>query len=233
MNNPMSASANAPSALPETLLLLPLSGVILLPEARLPLAVTEDRHKELVDEVLGQPGRLVGMVQPMIGDSDLDRGHGLPPLYKVGCAGKIVSFNEEEDGRYVFSLVGICRFLIGEELRSEIPHRRAIRPVWKNYLSDMGQLPTGPVMDPDERDHLLDVLRDFFDRHGGMEADWSTIREAPDETLITSLAMVCPLAANEKQALLEAPDLATRAKLLTTLLAMASHPGTQDAELRH
>lgn len=233
MNTPLSASANAPSALPETLLLLPLSGVILLPEARLPLAVTEERHKELIDDVLGQPGRLVGLVQPLIADSELVRADlPPPPLYKVGCAGKVVSFNEEDDGRYVFSLVGICRFLIGEELPQHGAGRIA-RPVWKNYLSDLGQLPAENIMEPDERAHLLDVLREYFKRHGGMEADWNTIHEAPDDSLITSLAMLCPLAASEKQALLEAPDMGTRAKLLTTLLTMASHPGTQDAELRH
>ncbi|MER2520134.1 MAG: LON peptidase substrate-binding domain-containing protein [Bdellovibrionales bacterium] len=232
MNTLLSASAVAPSALPDTLLLLPLSGVILLPEARLPLAVTEDRHKDLIDEVLGQPGRLVGLVQPMIGDNDQVREQAPPPLYKVGCAGKVVSFNEEDDGRYVFSLVGICRFLIGEELPPQGPCRIA-RPIWKNYLSDLGQLPSGAIMEPDERDHLLDVLRDYFKRHGGMEADWNTIQEASDDSLITSLAMICPLATSEKQALLEAPDMVERAKLLTALLTMASHPATQDAELRH
>lgn len=233
MNTLFSASANAPSSLPDTLLVLPLSGVIVLPEARIPLVVAEDWHKEILDEALGQQGRFIGVVQPVTTDGPPDKGQGpLPPLYKVGCAGKIVSFNEEEDGRYVFSLVGICRFRVGKELRTESPHR-TIRPAWKNYLSDLSQLPSGPVMDPDERDRLLEVLRGFFDRHGGMDADWGTIREAPDDTLITSLAMICPLAPSEKQALLEAPDMATRGRLLTALLSMAAHPGMPDAEIRH
>ena len=154
--------------------------------------------------------------------------HLIPPIYKTGCAGRITSFTETEDGRYLIGLTGICRFSVIEELISSAPFRNA-RVDWKPFYEDMN-----PQDDTDiDRKHLMDVLEHYF-RLQGVAADWNAIQNTPNGTLVSSLVMICPLPPNEKQALLEAMDLRTRADLLTTLLEMASHPQREpESAIRH
>lgn len=210
----MIGSPNLPDALP----LLPLSGVILLPFGKLPLNIFEARYTALVDEALGL-GRMIGLIQP----SDESTG----ALYGIGCMGRIVSFAETEDGRYLVNLVGVCRFRLGEELPMENGFRRA-KPEWDDFLSDLQ--PPAPI-DLD-RSRLTEVLRAYFKIHGVL-ADWNVVENAASEDLIASLAMICPLPANEKQALLEAPTLKTRTELLIALLEMACLTQEEESALRH
>src|SRR5580698_5813033 len=132
----MSATATqpafAPSALPDVLPIFPLSGVLLLPRGRLPLNIFEPRYLAMIEGALAN-GRLVGMVQPSAADSQ----EPLPPIYHIGCAGRITSFTETEDGRFLISLTGICRFTITEELPIEHGYRR-VKPDWEGFLSDIG-----------------------------------------------------------------------------------------------
>ncbi len=222
----MSAEANPPpqpsfppSALPEVLPIFPLMGVLLLPRGRLPLNIFEPRYISMVEDALGN-GRLIGMIQPTVSENQ----EPFPPVYNVGCAGRVTSFTETEDGRFLIGLTGVCRFSVREELPIERGYRR-VKPDWETFLSD--------ITDTDEveidRDKLTGVLRSYFELHG-IAADWNAVQNTGSEALISSLAMICPLAPNEKQALLEAPDLPARAELLMALLEMASMPQAVESE---
>lgn len=214
-----SSPAITPSALPEVLPLFPLTGVLLLPRGRLPLNIFEPRYLSMVEEALGH-GRLIGMVQPSISETQ----EPLPPLYHVGCAGRITSFTETEDGRFLIGLTGICRFRIREEMPIERGYRRA-RADWEDFLTDIGEPEEAEI----DREKLLGILRGYFKLHG-IAADWNAVQNTNNDTLVSSLAMICPLAPNEKQALLEAPDLRSRADLLMALLEMASMPAATEVE---
>ena len=210
------------SALPDILPIFPLAGVVLLPRARLPLNIFEARYLAMVEDALGQ-GRLIGMIQPTSADAQ----HSLPPLFQIGCVGRITSFTETEDGRFLINLYGVCRFRVQEELPLQQDYRR-VRPAWHDYLSDVGP----PEEAEFDRARLMTTLRQYFKSHA-IAADWSAVQNTTNEMLISSLAMICPLEPNEKQALLEAPDLKTRAELLIALLEMAGLPQGEVEGARH
>lgn len=111
---------------------MPLSGMLLLPRGRLPLNIYEPRYIAMVEDALGQ-GRLVGIIQPSLPEDKAP----VPPLYQVGCAGRIVSFSETDDGRFLINLHGVCRFSVEDEL-PQIRGYRRVKPEWKNFLSDIG-----------------------------------------------------------------------------------------------
>jgi Lon protease-like protein len=214
-----------PSALPDTLPIFPLAGAVLLPRSKLPLNVFEPRYLAMVEEALAHPGRMIGMVQPKEAEG---QDAPEPTIYKIGCAGRVTSFTETEDGRYLITLTGICRFAVSEELPQERLFRR-VKPDWTGFLKDIGDT------DNAEIDHvkLLAVLKNYFKIHG-IAADWEAVQSTPGDMLISSLAMICPLATNEKQALLEARDVTARAELLTALLEMASMPqADKEIGIRH
>jgi Lon protease-like protein len=199
--------------------LFPLAGVLLLPRGRLPLNIFEPRYLSMVEDALAH-GRLIGMIQP----STSELQEPLPPLYHVGCAGRVTSFNETEDGRFLISLTGVCRFRVTEELPIERGYRRT-KPDWGNFLSDINE----PADTEIDREKLMSVLHGYF-KLQGIAADWNAVQGTNNETLVSSLAMICPLAPNEKQALLEAPDLRARADMLMALLEMASMPAATEIE---
>lgn len=223
--------------LPQVLPVFPLPGVLLLPGGRLPLNVFEPRYVNMVRDALAG-SRLIGMIQPVLGDDgeeprelveDAVMDEGLPgaeiaasgedpgaaPLYRTGCAGRIVSFSETDDGRYLITLRGVVRFAVAQELDPVDGYRR-VRAGYAPYADDLMQ--QHALFD---RDRLVAALGEYFDQHG-IEADWDAIREASNERLVTSLAMVCPFSSAEKQALLEAPDASQRAETMTTILEMAA-----------
>lgn len=189
--------------LPEELPVFPLPGVLLLPRGQLPLNIFEPRYVAMVDDAISSH-RLIGMLQTK------DDGG----LYRIGCAGRIISYNETFDGRYEIVLHGICRFRIMDELAQKSGFRR-IAPDWSTYKNDME--PTG-CLDID-RPRLTRLLKEYFEKHG-LTCSWDAVDSAPDEKLITSLAMICPFEAKEKQALLEAACCKERAQLFMTLLEM-------------
>jgi hypothetical protein len=208
------------SALPETLPLFPLSGVVLLPQARLPLTIFEPRYIAMIESALGH-GRVIGMIQPTVAQSS-DK---VQPIYRIGGAGKITSFTEMDDGRFLIALTGLCRFTVAEEIQLENPWR-CIRPDWSGFLEDLKPPSNKESID---RERLLDALEPYF-REEEISLDRGIVDNASDDVLVSSLVMICPLEPNEKQALLEAPDLAARAGLLTALLEMACMSGQNDGE---
>ena len=213
----MSASTERGAAvLPEILPIFPLTGVLLLPRGRLPLNIFEPRYLAMTRDALGGE-RVIGMVQPHEPQDD-NRGRGgeNPPVYPIGCAGRITAFAEADDGRYLITLTGVSRFRIIEEYPLLSGYRR-VRPDWA---------PFGRDLEPDgasdfDRERLVRGLRAFFTQQG-LNADWEAIEKAPFEQLVTSISMLCPFPPSEKQALLEAADLGDRAQLLTALVEMAA-----------
>jgi len=199
--------------LPAVLPIFPLTGVLLLPRGRLPLNIFERRYLAMFDDALASQ-RMIGMIQP----SQPLPGEPSPPVFTVGCAGRITSFNESGDGRYLVTLDGIARFRVSEELPLHRGYRRVV-PDWTPFAVDLGE------EDCDvDRGRLIGLLQAYF-RQQGLSANWDAIGNAPDERLLTSLAMICPFEPGEKQALLEARCLSDRGRLMMTLLeiAIASH----------
>ena len=210
--------------LPATIPVFPLTGVLLLPRGKLPLNIFEPRYLNMTLDAMGTACRMIGMVQPSDSES---RGKN-PELYRVGCAGRITSFNESEDGRLLVTLSGICRFKIGEELDLHRGYRQ-VKADWSAFADDLTEEPSVTI----DRARLLQGLRDFF-KMQGITANWDAIEQSPDERLVTSLAMVCPFAPIEKQALLEASGTADRAAQMIAMIEMAVLGQTGDGEMaRH
>jgi Lon protease-like protein len=195
--------------LPRTLPIFPLNGVLLLPRGRLPLNIFERRYVAMFDDALAGD-RMIGMIQP----SDPIAGDPAPPLFAVGCAGRITAFSETGDGRYLVTLDGVARFRVREEL----PLRRGYRSVAPDWSGFAGDLTEEDV--EIDRARLINLLQAYF-RQQGIQANWEAINQAPDEKLLTSLAMICPFEPPEKQALLEAGCLSDRTRLMMTLLEIA------------
>lgn len=209
----MSGSAFDPrfDELPPRLPIFPLTGALLLPRGRLPLNIFEPRYLAMTRDALGAE-RMIGMVQPEEGQGDA----GDPPVYRTGCAGRITSFSETDDGRFLITLVGIARFDIAEELAMEGRPYRRVAPDWRGYRADLEEEADAAI----DRGRLMQALKPFFERHA-ISADFAAIKSTPAERLVTTLAMVCPLQPREKQALLEAAGTAERARLLTGLIEMS------------
>jgi uncharacterized protein len=205
-----------PRALPDIIPIFPLPGVLLLPRGRLPLNIFEPRYLAMTSDALGG-ARLIGMIQP----ADPTVREREPAVYPTGCAGRISSFAETPDGRYLITLTGVSRFRIREELPLLRGYRRVV-PDWSEFADD---LESGPASGFD-RERLMEALKGYFAQHQ-LKADWDAVRAAPGEELVTSLAMMCPFEPREKQALLEAIDLAARAELLTAIVEMAALKPTQ------
>ncbi len=211
------------AALCETLPIFPLPGVLLLPRGQLPLNIFEPRYLAMTRDALAGD-RLIGMVQPSDPHQPLS---GNPPVYPTGCAGRITSFSETEDGRYLLALTGLCRFRIAEELPPKDGYRRVV-PRWDEFAGDLRT-----VREPGfDRERLIRGLKAYFDRHQ-IKAEWDAIGSVPAERLITSVAMVCPFEPSEKQALLEASDLEARAQLLTAIVEMAVLDRLGGGDARH
>ena len=214
-------AANA--GLPTTLPVFPLIGILLLPRASLPLNVYEPRYLGLTDAVLGS-GRIMGVVQPAAGGESGASVADNAPLHTVGCAGRIVSFQESEDGRYLISLKGVCRFRIADELAMVDGYRR-VAVDYQPFEADLAD-----STDSIDRERFTLALKIYFE-HRQLNADWAGIDKLPDEALVNMMAMICPFPPADKQLLLEIPDLSRRAKLLVGL--MEAETLGPAAEIRH
>jgi len=198
--------------LPPVLPVFPLSGALLLPRTQLPLNIFEQRYLDMIDAALAG-NRLIGMVQPLaeVPGSDGDT----PSLATVGCVGRLTSFQETGDGRYLVTLQGITRFTLGKELNSY----SAFREVECDFAPFAADLRCGDGEEDVDRNGLLKTLRDYLDANN-LEADWQSVSEAETEVLVNALCMMCPYGPQEKQALLEARDLKTRAETLIAITEM-------------
>lgn len=198
--------------LPQTLAIFPLEGALLLPHGQLPLHIFEPRYRNMIDEALGN-GRMLGMIQPRGAQQHPAPDHA--EIFETGCAGRIVSFAETEDGRFMITLKGICRFRVNREL----PLFRGFRRVVPNYLAFRSDLEPASEEGID-RGRLLAAARAFL-MLKNIACDWQAAEAASSQALVTSLAMSCPFEPEEKQALLESDDLPRRCELLISLFEMA------------
>jgi Lon protease-like protein len=195
--------------LPLVIPVFPLDGALLLPGGQLPLNIFEPRYLNMFDDAMAGE-RIIGMVQTRTG-GDPDR----PNLAPVGCAGRVTSFAETSDGRYLVTLTGVCRFRVGVELPSRSPYRQ-VRADFTVFEDDLHEAPAASAA-PGDGLPLLDALRRYLD-HRGLAIDWTSAEAAPSDALINSLAMALPFEPVEKQALLEAQTLADRRETLVALL---------------
>ncbi len=205
----INAPYHGPGDLAAVIPVFPLPGALLLPRGQMPLNIFEPRYLAMIDDAFRSGHRLIGMIQP-------DTGHpgpeDKPNLYKVGCVGRITQLAETGDGRYLIHLTGVARYRIEEELSVETPYRQCrvtYEPFADDFVARKGE-------DEVDRETLLQALTEFL-KANDLKADWEGIEKAPNEALVNALAMMSPYGAAEKQALLEAPDLKTRAEILVAV----------------
>jgi Lon protease-like protein len=200
--------------LPHALPVFPLTGALLLPRAHLPLNIFEPRYLAMVDTALAG-NRLIGMIQPA--EPEAEETSDKPALSSVGCAGRLTAFRETEDGRYLITLTGICRFRAGPELKVTTPFRQ-LQPDFSPYLDDLHPIELDEESFP--RAELLEAFKSYLARRD-LKADWDAAAEAPAETLVGALATLCPFEPPEKQALLEAKSWQARVETLIALFEMS------------
>ncbi len=206
---PMNATYRGPIDLPQVIAVFPLPGALLLPRGQMPLNIFEQRYIAMIDDALRDGHRLIGMIQP---DATQKGSEDKPPLYKVGCIGRMTQLAESGDGRYLLELTGVARFEIEEEVKA----RTLYRQCRVNYTRFADDFIARKGEDRVDRNALASTLRDFL-KANNLKADWKDIEDAPNEALVNALAMMSPYGPPEKQALLEAPDLKTRAEILIAL----------------
>jgi Lon protease-like protein len=204
--------------LPAVIPVFPLTGVLLLPKTRLPLNIFEPRYLAMVDSALGSY-RMIGMIQPKVPGEEEDAAKK-PVLASVGCAGRIVEYSETDDGRYLITLLGIARFRVAGERDSQTAFRE-VGADYSEFVRDLKLEPETVSESAIARDKLVMALKPYLTEHS-MQTDWKSIEEAPVETLVNALSMICPFDAREKQALLEAQNLKDRADALIALLEMSN-----------
>jgi Lon protease-like protein len=209
---PINADYVGPADLPEVISVFPLPGALLLPRGQMPLNIFEQRYLAMVDDALRDGHRLIGMIQP-------DQAHSSdkkkPALFRVGCVGRITQLAESGDGRYILELTGVARFRVIEELSVLTAYRQCkvdFFPFVADFTARKGE-------DEVDRATLLKVLTAFL-KANNLKVDWEGVESAPNEALVNALAMMSPYGPAEKQAMLEAPDLKTRAEILIAVTEM-------------
>lgn len=223
---PMNAHYRGPIDLPEVIPVFPLPGALLLPRGQMPLNIFEPRYLAMVDDALRDGHRLIGMIQPDTTRADKTEA---PSLYSVGCVGRITELAESGDGRYLIELTGIARFRVEQELTVGTAYRQCrvtFAPFADDFVARKGENAV-------DRQALLTALRAFLDANN-LNADWEGIEKAPNEALVNALAMMSPYGSAEKQALLEAPDLKTRAEILVAIteIELAKKNGEGEPQLQ-
>jgi len=210
--------------LPQLIPVFPLDGALLLPGGELPLQIFEPRYLNMVDDAMAGD-RVIGMIQTRQGG---DRAR--PSLAEVGCVGRITSYAETSDGRYLITLTGVCRFDTGEELDLRMPYRQ-VRANYDRFGDDLARDEEAVVSEA-ARGRFARALKRYLNRRE-LDIDWETANDAPLEALVNSLCMGLPFEPAEKQAFIEAPDLEGRFDVLTTLLEIdASDPDDEHPQLQ-
>lgn len=219
---PMNVTYEGPIDLPEVIPVFPLPGALLLPRGQMPLNIFEPRYLEMIDDALASRHRLIGMIQP---DTAHPGPEDNPNLFKIGCVGRITQIAESGDGRYLLQLTGVARYRIEEELTVQTAYRQCrvtYAPFADDFIARKGE-------DEVDRKQLLRALSEFLQANN-LKADWDGIENAPNEALVNALAMMSPYGTAEKQALLEAPDLKTRAEILVAVTEIELAKNSSDGE---
>ena len=210
---PMNVTYHCPGDLADVIPVFPLAGALLLPRGQMPLNIFEPRYLAMVDDALRSGRRLIGMIQP---DPAHPGPENKPTLFRIGCVGRMTQFAESGDGRYLIQLTGIARFRIDHELEVSTPYRQCR----VSYMDFVGDFTARKGEEEVDRGSLLRALSDFL-KANDLKADWQGIENAPNEALVNALAMMSPYDPAEKQAMLEAPNLKTRAEILIAITEIA------------
>jgi uncharacterized protein len=206
---PMNVVYRGPGDLPEVIPLFPLPGALLLPRGQMPLNIFEPRYLAMVDDSMRDGHRLIGMIQP---DPSHPGTEDKPHLFKIGCVGRMTQLAESGDGRYLIHLTGIARFRVVQELTVATAYRQCR----VDYFAFMDDFVARKGEEQVDRAAVLKALTDFL-KANNLKTDWSEVENAPNEALVNALSMMSPYGSAEKQALLEAPDLKTRAEILVAV----------------
>ena len=194
--------------LPNILPVFPLSNFIIFPRTTVPLNIFEPRYIEMIDNSM-KTNRLIGMIQPKK-SGQLKK----PDLYKIGCAGKITSFNETDDGRYLIILNGICRFKIMDELNNDNLYREC-EVEYDDFLKDLNE--KSEEIKFSDLNLIFQNLKGLFKKQG-YEINWKEIEKQSLDQTINTLSMASPFSLEEKQVLLESKDLTIRKDRLKEIL---------------
>jgi uncharacterized protein len=217
----MNAVYKGPLDCPLIVPLFPLNGALLLPRGQMPLNIFEPRYMAMIDDAM-MGHRCIGIIQP---EGEDDSPQKRPALHKVGCLGRITQLAETGDNRYMLTLTGVGRFRLTEELSVTTPYRQG-RASYDPFVSDFVARAGEEAVD---RRALLAALKDFAEANE-LKIDWKGVNDAPNEALVNALSMMCPFGPREKQALLEAPDLKTRADVLIAITEIDLARGGGDPE---
>lgn len=207
--------------LPAILPVFPLAGVLLLPGGKLPLNIFEKRYLAMTRDAMAS-GRMIGMIQP----TGLGQSESGPALFPTGCVGRIVSFAETDDGRYMINLHGVIRFRITQELNLVGGYRR-VMPDYQSFRADLTDAVI--AMDDIGRARIMKALQRYFQANN-INANWDAIKKMDDVALVNTIAMSCPFAPTDKQALLESEGLVARGQMLAALLEMGAIVKTGDPD---
>ena len=210
---------NSITELPNKLAIFPLTGAVLFPQTQLPLNIFEPRYLQMIDEVLSSPDRIMGMIQPNVSKNDPNSKN----LKKVGCAGRISSFSETGDGRYLVTLTGLIRFEVNNELDTTTQYRQIITN-YDNYKEDL--LPAN--VENIDRKSLLILIKKYLEQRN-LLIDWEIIEQSPTEQLINYSGVLVPFEPEEKQLLLETKSLFDRCKTLESLFQSYQFQNNQDS----
>jgi len=222
------------SELPSVLPVFPLAGVLLLPNGHLPLNIFEPRYLSMVRDVLGSENRLIGMVQPLPkkvpdgANKNSQITSNAPPVYSIGCAGRIISFNETSEGNNLITLQGITRFRILNEIEPNNGYRM-IQPNFSEFEADLKDDQSSISID---RGRLLSAVKKFFEQRE-IQAEWENLEKAETSRLVTSLAMNIPFSPVERQALLESASTTDLAALLIAMMEMAAAAPAGYGDISH
>jgi Lon protease-like protein len=210
---------NSITEFPNKLAIFPLTGAVLFPQTQLPLNIFEPRYIQMIDKVLSSPDRIMGMIQPNLSKNDPSSKN----LKKVGCAGRISSFSETGDGRYLVTLTGLIRFEVNNELNTTTQYRQVIAD-YDNYKEDLKPANVENI----DRKSLLVLIKKYLEKRN-LLIDWEIIEQSPTEQLINYSGVLVPFEPEEKQLLLETKNLFDRCKALESLFQSYQFQNNQDS----
>jgi len=208
--------------LPNTIPIFPLKGVVMFPDTYLPLNIFEQRYLKMIDHAISNENRLIGMIQPKNSNESDEKSL----FYRVGCAGRIIKFEETDDNRYLITLKGLSRFNLLSEKTNDKNFREA-NIDWENFNKDMNENFTST-----DFNMLKTTLKKYF-KSKKIRANMDAIDTFTDYNFVDQITMICPLANNEKQLLLETTSILKRKKLLQTILDSYIYEGNISDVSKH
>ena len=200
--------------LPKKIPIFPLSNFIIFPDTTVPLNIFEPRYIDMINDSM-KTNKLVGMIQP----KNIDKITNIPNLHDIGCLGKITSFRETDDGRYLIELRGLIRFKKIKEEKTERKYR-ILEVKFDQFTSDLSKEKS--KINFSDLELIFKDLKSLFERKGFI-INWKALEKQSLDETINALAMASPFSLEEKQVLLESQDLETRKNKIAELLQTYTH----------